>query len=445
MVLIGAVTDCGFCPGGVSPSIPEWMPILVAGIGLASVTLLIVAAAVLRFNGREIPGWLLPVTAFAYGLGASLMVILWSLPSDWIGLLLLVGGVFGPAILAALARRFELGGWILVGAGLPALLWRGYFVVQDILNDGLLYEESLALWFGLTAVTVLLGLVGIGLGNRTPAALPRPAPNEPDPERAVALARAILNEMRLGPLDLPNVVAIGVGAFVAGAVSLGLRLFDVPDFWRGIAFAVTFTLIATELVYHAWPRRLALARAAHAFVGSWEVKRFRSTCGPAVPTSAEAARAWLAANPESDANRWVRPELLAWAGELDEAYAVIGRMPETTEAELFDRHAMKAHLDLVSGAGADADALAADAERVGLPGSDERLRALAVVAMQQARERLVTGSGDWLAPMVKVQELIGPRSLGILRSDTWWLRFRSLATFSLILLALGSLLSVLSA
>ncbi len=160
-------------------------------------------------------------------------------------------------------------------------------------------------------------------------------------------------------------------------LSLVLGALGVPVAIGGIAGAVAFALIATELFYHAWPPRLARAEAAHAFLGSWEMKRFRATTGRPVPTSIPLAREWLASQPETDENRWVRPEILAWIGEIEEAYEVLGRMPSDTEDERFERQSLKVYLDTVAGADADVDGLAAAAEEIGEPGSDERLRAVA--------------------------------------------------------------------
>ena len=444
MRLIAAVQDCGYCPGAENPSLPFWVPTAVAVAGLAGATLLVVTAAILRIQGRKVPAWMAPATALGYGMGVSLMVVSWSLVEEPIALALLVAGVVLPVAIAGQARRFDLGGWVLVGAGLPAVVWWGQYVLQDVLHESISYEEGLVVWFGSAVGVTLAGLAGIGLGNRVSAAPPRLAPDEPDPDRTVAIARAFQEELQFGPIDFPNAVSVVVGIAAGTAVAFALRRLSVPDLATGIAWGVTFTLVATELFYHVWPQRLARAMGTHAFVGSAELDRFRRTVGPMPPTSAGAARDWLASHPESDANRWVRPELLAWTGEVAEAYDVIDRMPASTDAERFDRLAMKALVDLVSGAEADVEGLAAIAETAGASGSDEQLRALAVVALQRSRERLVGGGEDWMAPLLEVQERIGPRSLGILRSDTWLTRLKALALVSGVFVALGLLLAYLS-
>jgi hypothetical protein len=306
---------------------------------------------------------------------------------------------------------------------------------------GLAYEDGLIVWFGSSAGIVLLGLVGVVLGDRVPAAPPRPPPNEPDPERAVVIARALIHELRFGPLDLPNVLSFGFGAGAATVLSLVLGALGVPLLISSAASVAAFVLIATELYYHAWPPRLARVQAAHAFVGSWEVKRFRATTRASVPTSMPLARDWLARQPETDENRWVRPELLAWVGELEEAYQVLGRMPTDTDGQRFEHQSLRVFLDTVAGANADVDGLAAAAEEVGEPGSDERLRAVAAAAMARSRLILSRGEGDWTAPMLEAQARIGPRSLGIMRSDTWFLRFRMFALVGVMVIVIGTTIS----
>lgn len=441
MPLIAAVRECKTCPAGTEPFLDPRVAALIAAGGLAAMTLLIIVAGFLRYRDREIPGWLIPATAFAYGVGASLMVVLWPYEESPLSSAILVGLALAPAILAARARRFGLAGWVLVGTGLISVMWWGYYVLRDVTSDGLAYEDGLVVWFASSVGIVLAGVAGIVVGDRVPATPPRSPPNEPDPERAVAIARAILAELRFGPLDLPNVLSIGFGAGVGLVLSLVLGGLGVPVAIGGIAGAVAFALVATELFYHVWPQRLARAQAAHAFVGSWEMKRFRATTGRSVPTSVPLAREWLASQPETDENRWVRPEMLAWIGEIQEAYDVLGRFPDTTEGERFERRSIQVFLDTVAGADADVDGLAAAAEEVGEPGSDERLRALAVAAMARSRLILARGQGDWREPMLEAQARIGPRALGIMRSDTWLLRFRMFAILAIVLSLFGTTLS----
>ena len=424
-ILIAAVRACGFCPGGDYPAPPDWLPVAVAASGLAVATILFVAAIALRLNEREVPRGLPTVLAATFGAGASLEVLAWA-GADPAQLALLVAVVAVPALVAASMRNYRIGGWYLAAAGLLPLLWWGYFVAQDVLVEGVSYDDELLAWTAGPLAVFLVGIAGIVAGNRpVPASREVVPPDLPDPRRAVAIATAVAEELRFGPADLPNSIALLAGIVTGILTWMLLASIGLHPLLIAFASAVVMALVSTELFYHLWPRGLARAMDAHAYVGSWEVKRFRETTGAAVPTSAAAARRWLEAYPETEENRWVRPEMLAWAGEIDAAYEVLGRLPETTEAERFDRQSLKVFLDTVSGAPADVDGLAAAAERVGQPDSDERLRAVAAAAMARSRDILARGGGDWKQPMIEAQERIGPRSAGILRSDTWVRRFRA--------------------
>ena len=394
----------------------EWLPVAVAAIGIGLATILFVAAIVLRLRDRSVPSTVPALIAASFGAGASLTVIAWA-DAQVPQLVLLVAVVAVPAIFAVTVRRPDLAGWYLTTAALPALLWWVWSIAED---------DAALVWAGVALTVTLIGLVLIGLGRRQTTAPNRPSagPDEPDPGRAVALAMAMRDEISLGPFDLPNSVSFLAGLFAGVIAWMALTAAGVPPLPTAVVSALVLALVSTELFYHLWPRRLERAMATHAFLGSWEVKRFRRTIGGSVPTSAPAAREWLGRNPETDGNRWVRPELLAWVGDLEGAYDVLERLPATTDVERFECASTQAHLDTVAGTGADVDGLAAMADGVGAPGSDERLRAIAAVALARSREILRRGEGDWKQPMVEAQERIGPRSLGIVRADTWWLRLR---------------------
>lgn len=128
-------------------------------------------------------------------------------------------------------------------------------------------------------------------------------------------------------------------------------------------------------------------------------------------------------------------------GEIEEAYQVLGRMPSETDDQRFERQSLKVFLDTLAGADPDVDGLAAAAEELGEPGSDERLRAVAAAAIARSRLGLARGAKDWTAPLLEAQARIGPRALGILRSDTWLLRFRMFALISVMIIAIGTTIS----
>jgi hypothetical protein len=443
--LTAAVRDCITCPAGVDASYPGWNPLVASGICFVVAAGLVIAAVLLKLRERPVPRWLGLVAAFAFGVFTSVGL---SIPGSSDSPLALGSALFllvlMPAMLAP-ARRFDLAGLILVGAGLPPLLWWTPFALWELATAGLDDERALLAWLAISGATVLLGLIGVLAGNRAPAPPPIPPPDQPDPGRAVSIATAMMRDLRFGPIDLPNGVAIGLGLVAAIVVSLVLGRAGVDGVVTAIVSLALLALLGTELFYHAWPPRLVRAMAAHAFVGSWEMRRFMATTGTRPPTSAAAAQRWLDAHPETDANRWVRPELLGWVGRFDEADEVLERLPEATEEQRFERRSLRVFLDLLAGRPADVDGLAEAAESIGAPGSDERMRAVAAAAIAESRRRLAFGEADWAAPLVEAQERIGPRSLGIQRADTWLLRFRMLAVSAGVLAIAGVLLGFISA
>src|SRR5687768_15149963 len=105
--LTAYVLECTTCPGGTDALLDPRVAALIAAGGLAVMTLLIVFAGYLRYRDREIPGWLIGATAFAYGVGASLTVVLWPDEESPLSSAILLGLALAPAILAARVRRFD--------------------------------------------------------------------------------------------------------------------------------------------------------------------------------------------------------------------------------------------------------------------------------------------------------------------------------------------------
>ncbi|MGH2401618.1 MAG: hypothetical protein ACRDE6_02810 [Candidatus Limnocylindria bacterium] len=414
----------------VIAAVEEWVLVVTPIIGGVAVVTLLVVASILFVRDRVVPDWFVSCAAFAFGISTSPTVILWA-GADPSTLVVSIVALAVAPLIAAWYRRFGLAGWYLVGASLPAVLWWAVFIVQDIGTPSFESADDLLVWFASAAAVTVLGLFSVAIGDRVPEPTRSP-PNEPDPSRVTAVVTAYLGARRAGSLDLPNALALGLaGAASVAAVSL-LAVIGVGAPWPALAGIAVFVILGTELFYRLEPRRLRAAMATHAFVGSPELRRFRQEVGGPMPTSAASAAKWLTRNPETDANRWIRPELLAWTGATDEAYEVIERMPDSTEPERFERRALQVLVDLVAGRPADVASLQAMAEAVGRPDSDDRLRAVAIVAVTRARERVIHGE-DWIGPLIDAQPHLGPRALGIYRSDSWLPRFRALATVGVFL------------
>jgi hypothetical protein len=418
------------------------LPVVVPLAGFVTATGVLAVNTVRWMRGRSVP----PVTWMVAAFGAGLLVgpLLISLAPDELVLAVVIGpGLIVVAWDALRTKRYAFYGALLVGAGLPGMLWWGWFVMEDVLDLSVRYDPILAGWFVLPTLLVLAGVAGIAMGDRVPPPPPRIPADQPDPSRAVALAGAIQSELQAGPVSMPHLVAFSVALLAGLAVRIGGDLLRIPWSWFGwIPAGLVFAFLATEIFYRMWPERVARAEAAHAVQGSWELHRWRAMTHDPPPISLQMAREWLARHPETDENRWVRPELLAWIDQFDEARAAIERMPGDTDEERFNQHALRVHVDLVEGRPADIDGLVAAAEEVGDEGSEARMRAISSAAIARARQRWAVGE-DWMEPLVEAQARIGSESLGILRRDTWMRRFRSCLVLAGMLIAIPVALELL--
>src|SRR5688500_8542155 len=144
--VIAAVKDCGFCPGPGPLSPPAWLPIVSAIGGATAVVILLLVASILVVRDRDVPDWFVPLAAFAFGISVSLGMMIWA-GADAVTLITTVVAVAVVPLIAAWYRRFGVAGWFLVGASLPAVLWWGFFIVQDLTTPSFAYAGDLLVWF----------------------------------------------------------------------------------------------------------------------------------------------------------------------------------------------------------------------------------------------------------------------------------------------------------
>jgi hypothetical protein len=165
-------------------------------------------------------------------------------------------------------------------------------------------------------------------------------------------------------------------------------------------------VVGTEVAIRVVPARVRRALEALAFVAEWEHTRLRSAGYYDLPLIATDAERWLARYPERDGNRFALPELLVWVGRYDEAEEVVGRMPESTPWERFERAGAADLVDWARGGNGDPAGLRALAAAVGPPSALERVRAEAVVAVRAAQRAAAEG-GDTLAPLIEARRHLG--------------------------------------
>jgi hypothetical protein len=374
---------------------------------------------VLRFRGRSIPPWLVRCAVAALGLQSGLTAILFVRQPTIFGALAVQLGVAIWFLWRAAGKTST--GMLLLLTALPGALWWGFFLVQDAIDPADLYLPNLWLWFAPSAVLLVVGgfLVRLGDLHVEGPVFPQAASLRRDP---MPLANALARESSIGPLPLASLVSDGMAFLVAIAVVslLGSRL---PWPIVLIAAAGAYTLISSELYYYALSPRLRRAWEGMAVLGNPGMKRWRAETGTSVPTSPAAMRNWLRATPDRPEIRWARAEIQALLGELEAARTSAEGMLLRSDADRFEQRTLLSWIGWLDGEDEDFDALTADAELVGGPGSAERLEARARVSQARARDIAARG-GDWKRPLEELRQLRGQEPSALLRADLRRARYR---------------------
>lgn len=408
---------------------------VLAILGTAGV---LIYAAVLRYRGRDIPPALVRLGAGLEG-AACAIGFLFVADLRFLALFLVI-----PAYLIyRLLRRGQriAAGVLLMALGSIGAVWWGYYLIQDALDPSISYDPALWLWWAPEVVLLVVGAFLIAQGDREAAPPTLFATSSSQVREPAAVGSAIMRAMSIGPFPVQVIIGLGAGApviffLLPMAVQAGL-----PWPIGLVAFGVADAVIAVELGYLVIPPRLKRAWQAHALLAKPQTERWQAATGTSVPATLPAIRRWLERNPERAETRWARAEALIIAGDLDEARSVIERMPVDTDFERFYQHAMRVYLDWVEGGNPDYEALRAEAETVGEPGSAERMEARGEAMIAVARDLAVSG-GDWMAPMIAYRDQAGPAADRILRDDLRRVWYRAylpvgLITGAIVLLTTG--------
>jgi hypothetical protein len=397
-----------------------------------------VAMLVLRFRGQPIPTWLIRLAVAVLALQSG------------------SGGIFfirTPVMLVSIVAQTAVIAWflwrggrrtttgvLLIGTGLLGALWWGYYLLEDLIDPLSLYETVLWLWWAPSVLLVIAGAAMLPLGDRK---VEKPIfPVAPSLKRdPMPIATAIARESSIGPLPLPTLVADGA-ALIAAAVVITLLWEQMPWPVTWLASAAAYTVIGVELFYYAIGRRLRGAWEGMAIIGSPEMKRWHQMTGTQVPTTPDKMRAWLRDVPDQPEIRWARADLQATLGELDAARESANGMLVETDADRFEQRTTLAWIDWLGGADEDLDALAAEAETVGDPSSEERADARARVALARARHLAVDG-GDWKRPLQELSDSRGKVGSALLQQDLRRARYRVEPIVALFLTGVVILLSKL--
>ena len=420
------------------------MPLMIRLVALGTVLAILGAAAVLiyaavlRYRGRDIPPALVRLGAGLEG-AACAIGFLFIADLRFLALFLVI-----PAYLVyRLLRQGQriASGTLLMALGSLGAVWWGFYLIQDALDPSISYDAVLWLWWAPAAALLVVGAFLIAQGDREVAPPTLFATSGNQVREPAAVGSAIMRAMSIGPFPIQVIIGFGAGAPVVFfllpmAVQAGL-----PWPIGLVAFGVADAVIAVELGYLVIPPRLKRAWQAHAFVAEPQTKRWRAQTGTSVPATLPAIRRWLERNPDQPETRWARAEALIIAGDLAEARDVIQRMPVDTDLARFYQHAMRVYVDWVEGGDPDFEALRADAETVGEPGSPERMEARGEAMIAVARDLAASG-GDWMAPMIAYRDQAGPAADRILRDDLRRVWYRAylpvgLITAAVVLLTTG--------
>ncbi len=334
--------------------------------------------------------------------------------------LLVSGPIIGAAVILAVMlwrrRRRVQAGQLILGTALPwATLWTIY-LVGSLVEPGRFDTQAVLTWFSVGVAGLVAGLVLIRRGDPAPLAPSPTAPaGQPGSRSFGSIATAIREPGRIGPFGTPELAALV--AFVIGWTILPilLELAGLPRVVVTVASVVIGAALGTEAYIRAMPSRSRRAFEAFSWLGEWELKQAGASLVNRVPTSPREAVEWLARNPETPENRWIRVEVHLLAGQFEQARAVAERLPDTTPAERWTRAGALDSVGWQSGGDGDIPGLETAAADLLPADGDERLRAEVAIASAKVRRLMADGRsspGDALEPLLAVRPKLGKRADG---------------------------------
>jgi hypothetical protein len=336
--------------------------------------------------------------------------------------------VVGVGVVLAVAGRLSVAGGVLIAAALPATAFAG-----ATLFDGAIGARRIDLVE--VVPPFLAGLVGVAIGislirfqqtylarhpelaAQSPTGSNGGGAAGPPARRWDAASRAALGPS-IGGLNLAaiaSVIALIAGTQITVVAAHGRPVLEVLAL---VALGSIATGLAAALVWAvAWPPVDRRAFEAFAWLGESEFERFRVlTDGRLAPTIGNMKR-HVRNTPERAEDRWIRVEVHAASGQLDEAREIALRLPVDTPVERAEQAVYLEYLDWLAGgpdnpAGAETvrDAVAAILPADG----DDRLRAEVSLAIAEVRRRIGSGAADPSAPLREVRARLGRRADGVL-------------------------------
>jgi hypothetical protein len=311
-------------------------------------------------------------------------------------------------------RRWAQAGWLLAGLALPsALLWS--YSAALLLGGRPFGPISTWAFLAASVGALIVAVVVVRRGDPPP-----PSPNieapagQPGSRSFGNITEAIRDPARVGPFGLPEVSMLAA-IVVTTLVVPFLVPRGLPELVRTLIVGLAVAAIGTEVYVRAWPSVSRRAFEAFSWLGDWELAQAREITGGGVPSSKDAASAWLARRPERREELPLRIELLLFVGRIDEARRLLPAVPAETPWERFIVAALDDLIDWRAGGDGNIAAMEAAAAVIEPPDGDDRLRADVSIATARVRRRMAEGRptpAEVVEPLLEVRERLGHRADG---------------------------------
>ncbi|HEX5825149.1 MAG TPA: hypothetical protein VFY18_11880, partial [Candidatus Limnocylindrales bacterium] len=322
--------------------------------------------------------------------------------------------ILGVAFVVAVAwTRPRTGGAVLVAMAMPWTIWWVSFLLDNAFAARQWVLADVLPALGAGVVAEVLGAALFIAGGQAEQTRNVPTPSAPVDRKFGATAYAILGPTIFGSSSYD--LAGGIVLLVSGVVTASLA--HGRPFLEGMAIVAVGVLLAWAATCMTWVlvRRPANRRGweAYAWLGEWELDRYRALAGgPAVPSRNDFRR-WLKASQARPDLAWIRAELFVMEGQFEEALAAAESIPDDTPYGRVEREGALASVDWHSGGPAGTAALRTAVDEMPETGEDH-FRAEVVLAASEIRRLLAAGDPDPIRPILEVRDRLGALADGIL-------------------------------
>ena len=228
----------------------------------------------------------------------------------------------------------------------------------------------------------------------------------PDPQRVRALREALRRLQSVGPISIPVVAGLASG-FIASFVMDALLFERVGTPWRQFVDALAFAVVAAPVWLGIQRRDVRHAIEVMTWLNGWETERWQGEVGRRLPALPRATPAILASLPDTMGLRPLRIELLAVAGEWDEARQRMEQLPTDTPWQRFECAALNEWISFLSDGPELIGPMRIAATEV--DDTERSLVARAMVAAAEARRAAVV-NGDAVGPLAALHPALGDRA-----------------------------------